>query len=478
MKKLCFLLAIIFVAYSCSSDSSDPAPNPGSQNPSTPNNDNNGGGSLSSANNLISFQFKKNVNDIPVDSEATIAGTTIGLFLPPSTTLEDLIPEFQVSNGASVYGSSGGQEAIELTSGVTSLDILDGATIEVRAANGNARTFTIDLTTDFPLLDERIASFMEAQNVPGVQVAITKNEKLVYQKSFGWSDVENEIPVNNGSLFRIASISKPLTAIGIYILREQGKLGLGNKVFGDDGILGNTYGTPPYSDDILDINVGHLLDHRAGGWTNDGNDPMFLDYSWDFEQLIGYTLDNIPLEHEPGTTYLYSNFGYCLLGRIIEKVTDQTYEQFMMENVLAPCGIEDMAIAKNLLEEKAPNEVTYYSLGWSPYGINVTRMDSHGGWIASATDLLRFLVRIDRNTEVEDIVNSYPMYFSYQNWSHSGALPGTATLLERRNDEFGYSILTNGTSTGNWPSIPLMGQAVLDEIDSRQEWPNYDLFEN
>src|ERR1700687_5803197 len=104
---------------------------------------------------------------------------------------------------------------------------------------------------------------------------------------------------------------------------------------------------------------------------------MFAHEEMEPRHLIAWTLENLPLSQQPGTHYAYSNFGYCLLGRVIEKVTGQTYAAHVQQAVLGPCGISDMAIAGNTLADRRPNEVIYYGQnGEDPYGMQVTRMDS------------------------------------------------------------------------------------------------------
>jgi CubicO group peptidase (beta-lactamase class C family) len=105
------------------------------------------------------------------------------------------------------------------------------------------------------------------------------------------------------------------------------------------------------------------------------------------------------------TEYLHSNFGYCVLGRVIEKLTGRTYEAAVRERVLRPCGISSMRISGNTLAERAGREVVYYDQdGEDPYRMNVRRMDSHGGWLATPTDLVRFLVRVDGFPTKPDIL--------------------------------------------------------------------------
>src|SRR5690625_7583736 len=87
---------------------------------------------------------------------------------------------------------------------------------------------------------------MEKHNVPGLSLAIVKDEKLIYSKAYGKADIESGDDVNRNSLFRIASISKPITGIAVMKLVESGVLSLDDPVFGDQGVLGTTYGSRPY----------------------------------------------------------------------------------------------------------------------------------------------------------------------------------------------------------------------------------------
>src|SRR5262249_43238801 len=152
------------------------------------------------------------------------------------------------------------------------------------------------------------------------------------------------------------------------------------KVFGPSGILAKKIHKSTYKPYVTDITVYEFLTHTSGGWPNDGTDPMFQNDSWDQEKLISWAIDAIPVTYPPGTHWAYSNFGYCVLGRVIEEVSGMAYDQYVQQAILAKCGIGDMQIAKNTLKERLQNEVVYYGQGGEdPYSMNVTRMDSHGG---------------------------------------------------------------------------------------------------
>ena len=122
--------------------------------------------------------------------------------------------------------------------------------------------------------------------------------------------------------------------------------------------------------------------------------------------FISRTLDNIPLSNLPGTTYGFSNFGYLVLGRVIEKISGQSYADFVKDSILKPIGISDMQIT-GWLGDKKKNEVTYYKdLTFPRYNGEIDdefcfpRADACSGWIASATDLLKL------SDKVNDILDS------------------------------------------------------------------------
>ncbi|QTE41981.1 serine hydrolase domain-containing protein [Mucilaginibacter rubeus] len=313
-------------------------------------------------------------------------------------------------------------------------------------------------------LDDEVNTFMTTYDVPAVSVAITKGEKLVYLKAYGVSNKSKGTKAVISDRYRLASCSKQFTAVAIMKLLEQGKIKLSDKVFGDGAILGKTYGTKAYGLHITDITVDQLLHHTSGGWGNETDDPMFSNPTMTTAQLITWTLDNRPLDHVPGTNYDYSNFGYCILGRVIEKITGQAYAEAVKTLVLTPIGITDMTIGGNTLADKQAKEVTYYGQsGEDPYAYNITRMDAHGGWVATAADLARFLVYIDKFPVRPDILTSASLTTMYtgstanagygcgwaiagDSYFHQGSLPGTATEQARLGNGFNFVILTNTRS--------------------------------
>jgi CubicO group peptidase (beta-lactamase class C family) len=332
----------------------------------------------------------------------------------------------------------------------------------------------------------RIArAFMEQFSVPGLSVAVTRNGQFLYEHQFGMADRKEAQQVLPSSLFRIASVTKPITSVTIFSLVEQGKINLSDKVFGPSGILGTKYGKPPYQPYVTDITVDHLLTHTCGVWPNDATDPMFRFDSWDHEKLISWTLQNLPLTYPPGQHWAYSNFGFCVLGRVIEQITGQPYAAYVQNNILARCEIGDMQIAGNKIDQRAPNEVVYVGqYSENPYNMNVARMDSHGGWIATPTDLVRFLNHVTgfSNTPgllkpetIRIMTTPSPAYSQSSpakyargwmvrndglgNWWHNGSLPGTTTIMVRTSTGLCWAALAN---TRTEPSNVI--NSALDEM--------------
>jgi CubicO group peptidase (beta-lactamase class C family) len=343
-------------------------------------------------------------------------------------------------------------------------------------------------------VDSAVAGFMRKYNIPGAALAISRNGKMVYLKGYGFADVSAKTAVTGSSLFRIAALSKTFTAVAIMKLVEDKRLTLDSKVFGAEGVLGTLYGTQPYSANLQNITVRNLMQETAG-WPADGADPMYIHPDYTAAQLASWTIDNRPLTMAPGTTYAPSNFSYFLLGRIIEKVTNVAYKDYVKVKVLEPSGISDMQIAGNTKADRKQNEVTYY--GYSdedPYGFNIARMDADAGWLANAQDILKFLVSTDGFTTKADLLTSASLqaittvsagsnyasgwFINGDNWTNFANLPGSSGEIVRTGGGFCWTILCNSRSTdANYLSdLDNIIWSVVNNKDT--QWPaaNIDLF--
>lgn len=389
---------------------------------------------------------------------------------------------------------------------------------------------------ELQVFDDMMRDFVAKHKVPGAAVAIVKDGRLVYARGFGYADKEKGSALLPTHLFRIASISKPVTALAIMRLVEQKRLRLTDKVVDLLDIAPASAEGKKRDQRWRQITVDHLL-HHTGGWDRTVSfDPMFRSVKFAEElkrpapataqDVIDYMVDQ-PLDFNPGEKYAYSNFGYCILGRIIEKVTKQPYEDYVKKEILAPVGIKDMRIGKTKLEGKSPNEVNYYSSiplkGPNvftkekekyvplPYGAwYLEAMDSHGGWIASAVDLVRIGSALDddaskrilKRKTVDQLFERLPdqpgldkddkkkdVYYgrgwlvrqvdngSNRNTWHNGALSGTSTILVRRHDGLCWAVLFNADRGEKGVYLSGLIDPLMHQTAAKVEaWPQSDLF--
>jgi CubicO group peptidase (beta-lactamase class C family) len=310
--------------------------------------------------------------------------------------------------------------------------------------------------------------FMSRNDVKALSVAIARHGQFVYRKAFGVADESSDEAATPSHLFRIASVSKPITAVAIFSLIEKGRLRLSDSVFGSNGVLGFDYGSK-YRNRVQKITLENLLTHTSGGWENNNDDPIYLNPGFDQHQLIAWTLQNVPLKYDPGTHFLYSNFGYCILGRVIEKISGRAYEPYVQAEILKKCGVDGMKIGGSGPSQRAQNEVVYYDFAQNnPYAFDVNRLDSAGGWIATASDLVQFAMHVDGFSYTSNIlsrqsievmttpcsVTSSPHYAKgwYVNavpdWWHPGGLPGSSAILVRTETGMCWAALTNTAAAG------------------------------
>ncbi|MFA5669057.1 MAG: serine hydrolase [Balneolaceae bacterium] len=349
---------------------------------------------------------------------------------------------------------------------------------------------------DIPAIDNEVASFMAKYGVKGVSLAVTKNGRLVYAKGYGYANVATNTRVDTTSLFRIASLSKFITATGIMKLIEDGKLTMEQKVFGPGAIFEDEYGTTNLPKYVDEIRVRDLLYHELGGWNNSGSiDPAFAKPAYNAMQVIYWTMRNYGLDKKPGTAYEYSNIGYMILGEIIEKISGEDYEDYIRENILVPSGVTNMKISNDSASGRQPNEVQYYSssgpIGYDTNGV-IRRLGSAGGWIASPIDLVRILTHIDGFDTVPDILKSetikllstpspisdyasgFRINSNSKNWWHSGSLTGTAAWIVRTPRGYTWSILTNTSATGITTGLNSLIWPAVSSYSTN--WTDGDLF--
>ena len=310
-------------------------------------------------------------------------------------------------------------------------------------------------------INELVQRYLKSYDVPGLSLAFGRGNRTIFAQGYGLADRRDHLSVTPQSLFRIASVSKPFTSAAIFTLVDEGKLRLGDYVFGESGILRN-YTLGAQAEWLRAITVEHLLTHTAGGWSNHDHDPMFRQTDRSRQLFLQQTLDAYPLQRPPGTSYAYSNFGYFLLGRVIEHVSSMPYGEYVRQFVQLPLGITDMQLARR---KPAANEVHYYGAAHAdPYDVPVELHDANGGWIATASDLVRFalgvfsaqdragapaLLQLEALHQVTQATLANPRYacgWSVSpegNYFHSGGFEGTASFLMHRHDGLTWAVIVN-----------------------------------
>lgn len=370
----------------------------------------------------------------------------------------------------------------------------------------------------YDAFERTVKYFMKSWDIQGASVAVVKDGKLVLARGYGIADENGSVEVEPYHRFRIASISKLITATAILKLYEEGKLDLNQKVFGEQGILKDEYFDNPRDPKALEITVAHLLSHK-GGWTPRWGDHMFMplvvssslkiDPPVSTKDIVRFAL-NKRMHFKPGTGRSYSNLGYAILGLIVEEVSGMTYEEYCKQNLLEPIGIFDMEMGNNLYSERDPYEVMYFEpsnaipkksiygtgelVPASNGGNDIVALGGAGGWIATAPDLIKFVQAIDGKDDVKDILSPENIRFmtSLDNgwapigwkgatmngyWWRTGSFAGTSAMLRRYPDGTIWVALFN-TNTWKQSKFPTDVSSMMTRAISRtKEWTDEDLFE-
>jgi N-acyl-D-amino-acid deacylase len=391
---------------------------------------------------------------------------------------------------------------------------------------------------DLAPFDKLLTDFISENKLPGAAVAVTRGGKLVYARGFGLANVEKKLAVRPDSLFRIASVSKPITAVAVMMLAEQRKLKL------DDPVRKYVKLEPALAPGARfdkrweKVTVRQCLRH-TGGWDREregGYDPIGMPHQImralglngppPPDDIVRYMLGR-PLDFDPGAKMVYSNLGYLVLGRVIEAVTKAKYEAWVRKNVLAPVRAARVTLGKALPEKRPKGEVLYYdSKGRTgaclypprvgqqvplPDGAeNIEGFEAHGGWVASAVDLVRFASAFDygrkspllSESSIKEMwarpegaaghdADKKPKAAYYGcGWSvrpvgdtgkanawHGGLISGTSTLLVRRWDGLNWAVLFNtDASADEKHPAALIDGPMHAAAAAVKKWPGLDLF--
>jgi uncharacterized protein (TIGR03437 family) len=392
-------------------------------------------------------------------------------------------------------------------------------------------------------LDQAMQTALSQNSLAGGSLAVSYNGILVFARGYGCADQTSNTPVQPDSLFRFASVSKTFTAVGIMQLAQQGKLALNASVFGS--ILTDYTPLPgkTLNPELLQITVEDLL-QMTGGW--DRSTTQYFNgvpYSEPLDGLLAAAAEatghaqpatdadvitvmlSQPLQHTPGTYYAYSDFGYCLLGRVIEQVSGIGYEQYVQQNILKPLGIGRQKLGATMQSDTVNGEVIYYDVPGAalvtsvfpfvtapvpaPYGGHFMEdVDSTGEWVSTTVDLTRFLngiVGIGGGTALlnamsiarmqvfptsvqnETATSFYGLGFDMDSvsggfrWSKDGALTGTLSyVVLNQVSGITWAVVFNGNPADPNFEGDISSQviSILTQVLSSKAFPKDNLYSN
>jgi CubicO group peptidase (beta-lactamase class C family) len=239
---------------------------------------------------------------------------------------------------------------------------------------------------------------------------------------------------------------------------------------------------------MRDITVKHLIDHKGGWDSNKAGDPMFRPLKIaralgkrgpaTAQDIIRYMAGQ-PLQFAPGAKSVYSNFGYCVLGRVIEKVTGKSYIEYVRGEVLRPLGVTSIELGRTLPRDRNPREPVYLD---PDSGRNVMQpdskvpvpdpdgtfyleaMDAHGGLIGASPDLVRFLQAywLDGRPRKAGESATYTFF---------GSLPGTWTVVMQREDGVNIAALFNQRTDPSGLPYEAIEKILNKAADGIHTWP-------
>lgn len=238
------------------------------------------------------------------------------------------------------------------------------------------------------LLERTLIEQLLQHRIPAVSVAVADRWQLICSAAFGLADIENNVRAATGTVFRLASISKPITAVAALQLAEQGKLELDAPV--------QRY-VPSFPKKPWPITPRQLLAHLSGIRHYRGPEELLSTrHFYDLAEPLKLFADD-PLEFEPGTRFRYSTYGYNLLGLVVERAAGMKFTDYLRHKIFLPAGAH--RIQPDDVFRIIPNRARGYRISPSGTIQNCALADTSnkipgGGLLATAEDLVRFALAL------------------------------------------------------------------------------------
>lgn len=237
-------------------------------------------------------------------------------------------------------------------------------------------------------IEKAAASFISTNSVPGLSVAVVLDGEPRWSQGFGMADLENSSPATSSTLFRLGSVSKPISAAAVLHLWERGKLDLDAPV--------QKY-CPDFPQKESPITTRQLLGHLGGirHYSPDGQGDVPEDSARHFSSMMESLsiFANDPLVAKPGTKFNYSTYGYTVIGCVLEGAASEKFTDYLRKNVFEPAGMDQTR--DDDFFAVIPHRTRWYHKDKSGIVRNAGVLDSSykipgGGIISSADDMARF----------------------------------------------------------------------------------------
>ncbi|MBV9075365.1 MAG: beta-lactamase family protein [Acidobacteria bacterium] len=305
-------------------------------------------------------------------------------------------------------------------------------------------------------LRKKLQSQASADEFSGA-VLVARHGRPIFREAYGFADRDRKIANTPETRFRLGSMNKIFTAVAVLQLVQAGKIGL-------DDAVGKFIRDYPNQEVATKVKIKHLLTHTGG--TGDIFGPEYDAHRNELRTLADYVklYGNRGLDFEPGTNRAYSNYGFLLLGRIIEEVSGKSYDDYVQEHIFAPAGMtrtgaepEDTAVPDRAIAYTKPGP----NASWTPNTDSLPyRGTSAGGGYSTVDDLMHFANALTSNQllnakSLDLLINGEPMTpggrslpfgSGGRNWDgvkyfgHNGGFPGMNTDMEI-SPQSGYTII-------------------------------------
>ena len=314
---------------------------------------------------------------------------------------------------------------------------------------------------DRPVIDDEVQRHMEGIGATAATLAITFEGRIVYRKGFGFSDRRKKIPTQLRTTMRIASCTKPFTAAAIFELIDSGDLTEDTPVF---EFLGIAPVGELADERVRDITVAHLLEHQGGWDHNQTFDPLYQIAAIkknlrvrrvEKRHIVRYMWKQ-PLQFQPGARKSYSNFGYLLLGLVIEKATGKSYINSIRDLVIEPGEGDSISISSPVRSNRRSREVHYPREN----KLNYQLRDSASGLTTTSEVLAKFMSKY----WITGKPLSGQRFFHFQFGSH----PGTTTaMMEQRLDKIHVALIMNSRRDEHYTND---NNALRDALNRAIDW--------